>query len=227
MCGRYQLADEFSELRVGERWFQLPNPAASRDFFPSWRGGHEAPFLRRRTQNVDVLLGRFWFIPRSWHKPLNQLPASFNARAEGIAQKPFFRHSFARRRCLIPATEWHEYVGSSGSKSCLRLHLDGLFTFAGIWDDWLTSGGDVVTSFAIITTVANDAVAPYHDRMPLIVPERLRQAWLYDDASAPTLLQTLVATTPAPSVVQLDHAPSHAQGHATPPTRQGRLFPEC
>ncbi len=33
-------------------------------------------------------------IPYWWEKPLKQLPASFNARAESVADKPMFRDAF-------------------------------------------------------------------------------------------------------------------------------------
>ena len=34
---------------------------------------------------------RWGLIPYWWKKPLKQLPATFNARAEGVASKPMFR----------------------------------------------------------------------------------------------------------------------------------------
>jgi len=54
---------------------------------------------------------RWGLIPQWWNKPLKELRlATFNARAETVEVKPFFRESFRRRRCLIPLSgyyEWH------------------------------------------------------------------------------------------------------------------------
>jgi len=46
---------------------------------------------------------RWGLVPWRWKKPLKQLPASFNARAENVADKPMFRDAFKRHRCIIPA----------------------------------------------------------------------------------------------------------------------------
>jgi hypothetical protein len=54
---------------------------------------------------------RWGLVPGWWKKPLKELRlATFNARAETVADKPFFRSAFKRTRCLIPASgyyEWH------------------------------------------------------------------------------------------------------------------------
>src|ERR1700686_3846818 len=45
---------------------------------------------------------RWGLIPGWWKKPLKEMRlATFNARAETGAEKPMFRDSFKRRRCLI------------------------------------------------------------------------------------------------------------------------------
>ncbi len=44
-------------------------------------------------------------------------------------------------------------------------------------DRWQGPGG-LVESCTILTTTANELVRPVHDRMPVILPERHRTAWL-------------------------------------------------
>jgi putative SOS response-associated peptidase YedK len=46
---------------------------------------------------------RWGLVPSWWSKPLKELRlAMFNARAETVAEKPFFRGAFKRNRCVIP-----------------------------------------------------------------------------------------------------------------------------
>jgi putative SOS response-associated peptidase YedK len=46
---------------------------------------------------------RWGLVPSWWSKSLKDLKlATFNARAESVATKPFFRGPFKRTRCLIP-----------------------------------------------------------------------------------------------------------------------------
>jgi hypothetical protein len=47
---------------------------------------------------------RWGLIPYWWEKPVKQLPATFNARAESVADKPMFRDAFKRHRCIIQAS---------------------------------------------------------------------------------------------------------------------------
>src|SRR5579864_864368 len=82
---------------------------------------------------------RWGLVPRWWSKPLRELrAATFNARAETVAEKPFFRDAFTRTRCLIPASgyyEWQELL--DGKQPWYFTRADGQpLTFAGLWDEW-------------------------------------------------------------------------------------------
>ena len=60
--------------------------------------------VRAADGGTELVPMRWGLIPYWWKKPLKQLPATFNARAEGIATKPMFRDAFKRHRCIIPAS---------------------------------------------------------------------------------------------------------------------------
>lgn len=194
MCGRYSLAvDDFSELRLGvtlplfsERWIRRYNIA------PSQRAGHEVPIVRVDRGDLELEVARWWLIPRWWSEPLAKLPTSFNARAEELEHKPLWREPFARRRCLVPATGWREFMGPARRKRSFQFHRGAPFAFAGLWDRARTEEG-VVDSFAIVTAAASPIVAPIHDRMPLVLPNELQERWLFSDGDARAVLDEAIA----------------------------------
>jgi putative SOS response-associated peptidase YedK len=59
---------------------------------------------------------RWGVVPYWWAEPLKQLPASFNAKAESVADKPMFRDAFKRHRCIIPASGYYEWIAKSDGK---------------------------------------------------------------------------------------------------------------
>ena len=56
------------------------------------------------------------------------------------------------------------------------------FAFAGIWDNAHMKNGEIVPACAILTTTPRGVAREVHDRMPVILPEAARTAWL--DAKA-------------------------------------------
>ena len=193
MCGRFTVKDEIYEIRIAvsaqfEQLFRPWRPIFN--IAPSAGPGREQLIAMTAADGTRVLkLARWWFIPSNWNKPLNQLPTLFNARSEGIAQKPLWRHAYASSRCLVPANGWREFQGTRGNKQPFHFHRDHeLFAFAGLWSTWRSDTGEAVDSFTIITTEANDLVKPIHDRMPLIVPAERYSDWLNPHAAPGPIL---------------------------------------
>ena len=68
-------------------------------------------------------------------------------------------------------------------KSPYRITLsdERLFSIAGLWESYTDEDENSIYSFTIITTTANEQVAPLHDRMPVILTEESEKKWLNDD----------------------------------------------
>ena len=78
---------------------------------------------------------RWGLVPSWWSKPLKELKlATFNARAETVTEKPFFREAFKRTRCLIPVSGYYEWARHAERQTALLFHRAG--RFAGIDDYW-------------------------------------------------------------------------------------------
>jgi putative SOS response-associated peptidase YedK len=112
------------------------------------------------TTNIDTVIERHgqrelmpmrWgLVPSWWSKPLKEMKvATFNARAETVADKPVFRDAFRRTRCLIPASGYYEWQDTSNGKQPFYFtRRDGQpITFAGLWDAWRDEGEDASDEF--------------------------------------------------------------------------------
>lgn len=119
----------------------------------------------------ELMRARWGLIPAWWKKPLKELElATFNARAETVTTKPFFKYAFKRKRCLIPVSGYYEWQDTpSGKQPWYFTARDGspALTIAGLWDEWKNlETGEPVKSRTMIITDPNKFVAEVHDRMP-------------------------------------------------------------
>jgi putative SOS response-associated peptidase YedK len=124
---------------------------------------------------------RWGLVPSWWSKPLKEMRmATFNARAETVAEKPMFRDAFKKRRCLIPASGYYEWQDTpSGKQPYYFTRRDGhVMTIAGLWSNWKdkTTGEDL-KSCTMVITEPNKFVADVHDRMPVILEARDFEQW--------------------------------------------------
>lgn len=191
MCGRYVIV---SLLEAIEKRFDVSTPESGQ-YQPNTNISHGnlAPVITSSQPN-KLQFFQFGFTP-AWAKKQYYM---INARSEGdhnkqndpkytgamgIISKPMFRKAIRSQRCLIPADCFIEGPKKEGLNKPYVVYLrDQMrpFAFAGIWDQWAdTSTGEIVNSFAIITTVANNLLLKIgHERSPVILPRELEKKWI-------------------------------------------------
>jgi putative SOS response-associated peptidase YedK len=130
---------------------------------------------------------RWGLVPSWWSKPLKELKlATFNARAETVAEKPMFRSAFKRNRCLIPVSGYYEWQDTpEGKQPWYFTARDGspALTVAGLWDEWTNKEtGDALKSCTMLITEPNRFVAEVHDRMPVLLDQKNYEPWLSGNA---------------------------------------------
>ena len=158
--------------------------------------------LQREAQREATFLQ--WGLIPSWSKEAKGI---INARVETIDEKPSFKDSFERRRCLIPADGFYEWErhGKISQPYYFQMKDGSPFGFAGIWDRWQSKGGSI-TSCAIITTTANELLAKIHHRMPVILESNSYDLWLNEDSRSADLKDLLV---PLDAQAMTSHAVSY------------------
>ncbi len=138
-----------------------------------------------------MLQPAFWsFIPTWWTPSIAEKPfASFNARAETLAESSAFRGAYSRGRCLIPASGFYAWSGPKGAATPIAFALEGRdwFCMAGLWSRVLIEGSEIDT-FAVITCDANDLVAGSASSMPAILRPSQHAGWLDPSAHDPQAL---------------------------------------
>jgi putative SOS response-associated peptidase YedK len=146
-----------------------------------------------------------WGLLVPWGKGPKDGPLLINARADTVAEKPSFKGALAQRRCLIPTDGFFEWAPPphGAPKTApkqpwwFRMRDESPFALAGLWEEWTPPDGPPVASFTLITTEANDVVAPVHDRMPVIVPQPAYAAWLDPTSRDVALVLPLLRPYPA------------------------------
>lgn len=135
---------------------------------------------RKGVRRADLL--RWGLVPH-WASDPSIGHRMVNARAESAFEKPAFRGAMESRRCLIPADVFYEWQAVPGRKQkhpyAVRRQDQEPFALGGLWEFWRPRPADEgLATCTILTTEPNALLAPIHDRMPLIVPEDLYDAWL-------------------------------------------------
>lgn len=128
-----------------------------------------------------ILVSFRWGLIPWWSKNKKIGARNINARGETVAEKPAFRESFAKRRCLIPADGFYEWQRLPKGKLPHYIYAADHkpLALAGLWSSWNDPDtGDRVLSCSIVTGEPNDLVADIHDRMPVIINEDNWSLWL-------------------------------------------------
>ncbi|MFD2767329.1 SOS response-associated peptidase [Micromonospora eburnea] len=178
MCGRYATTRSAGDLSALFESSDETGGAVGPDF--NVAPTDPVPLVRLAPEGHRLLsVGRWGLVPH-WSRSAAGAARMINARAETVATSRAYAPSFARRRCLVPADGWYEWVREPDGRRqpYYMTPVDGsVLAFAGIWSVWEPAGAALLT-FSVLTTAAVGELAEVHDRMPLLLPRERWAAWL-------------------------------------------------
>ncbi|MDQ3107064.1 MAG: SOS response-associated peptidase, partial [Actinomycetota bacterium] len=209
MCGRfvatatpaeladYLSADEVRTETLAASWNVAPTDAVYA--VAERRQDASTPIAADGDAAGRRLLGSYrWGLVPFWAKDAKGGARMINARAESVETK--FRRTLERRRCLIPADGFYEWEKlADGRKQPWFIHrADGApMVFAGLWELWRPADApddaEPLRTCSIITTAANAALAPIHDRMPAVLSPPDWDLWLDRAVTDPSDFRHLLA----------------------------------
>ena len=190
MCGRYVVAYDPQTLVAGfsltrvvpfpRRWNVTPQSAV--------------PVVHETKEGERIAELMRWGLVPHWAKDAAIGHKMNNARAEGVAEKPSFRQALRRRRCILPASGFYEWLATADGKQpwYIRRRDGEPLVMAGLFEDWRPDeSAEWLLTCCVITTTPNALTAPIHDRMPVLLAQADWAAWLnrgVQDAQAVTPL---------------------------------------
>ena len=165
MCGRFDFDARLPEIRQIVEKTDLEFKTG--EVFPTDRA--LVLLLDEMEMKPDAMV---WGFPQFGRKSV-----VFNARAETALDKPMFRKPLLQHRIVVPTTGFYEWKAFPGTRKKVRF----LFREPGKSITWLAGFYNRFRDgrrFTLLTTEANDGMADYHDRMPVVLQDDERLDWL-------------------------------------------------
>lgn len=210
MCGRYTLKTPADELAEAFDLQALPELEPRWNVSPSQLGlvVPNEPLPPREDGSPGGRGGRMmrWGLLPSWLRGPPRVAPPVNARAETIAEKPFFKGAFRHFRCLVLIDgyyEWHVHRTPEGKPTKTPFYFsrpDGApFAVAGLWQQLYEPGGvgGLIESYCLVTTTPSADVEGIHDRMPVILDADGIAQWLGETPVRIDALHDLLRPAPA------------------------------
>jgi putative SOS response-associated peptidase YedK len=193
MCGRFAMDDTVNEMvtEFVEKTGRTPS---------EWRPGWTPSWNISPTESIPLLFESrkgdaepvirfepaYWSLVPSWSKTLKQKFPTFNARAEGIAEKSTWRGPVKSHRAIVLANGYYEWQGEKGHKTpfFIRHPEDRVIGFAGLYSWWADpekpkdDESRWTLTATILTSDAVQTLADIHDRNPVILPEHMWEHWI-------------------------------------------------
>ncbi|MFI6443139.1 SOS response-associated peptidase [Kitasatospora sp. NPDC050543] len=217
MCGRFASTNKPEDL---VELFDVAQWDPAETLAPSWNvAPTDGAFavLERQPKDgsrpVRQLRVLRWGLVPAWSKSPESAVKMINARAETVHEKPSYRQAFASRRCVLPVDGYYEWQTSPGPGGKPRKQPyfvsrtdGGVLALAGLYEFWRdrTRPADHprawLVTCSVITTAAEPALAPIHERMPLFLDRATVGDWLDPALSDPDELRPLLVA-PAPGAL--------------------------
>lgn len=161
-------------------------------------------------RNRELVMLRWGLVP-FWARDPAIGNRMINARAETVAEKPSYRAAYRHRRCLLLANGFYEWRKEGNAKIPYFISLASgePFALAGLWENWTDKDRDEsMQTTTIITTAANEFMAPLHHRMPVILQPHTANDWLSGSAD---ILQYAAQRVPALQAWPVDRRVNNAR----------------
>lgn len=201
MCGRYAMHEDPEALA---RFFRAER-IVTEPLDPSYNvAPTDEVYAVAEHEGVRRLGVLRWGLIPHWAENRKGRP-NINARAETAAERPAFRDSLRRRRCIVPASGFYEWGPKAAGRRPYYITMADCspMAFAGIWSSWKDpETGRWTRSCAVITTRANEALTSIHTRMPVILPPRHWDLWLDRGMTAPEAVEPVLAPAPASQIAR-------------------------
>jgi len=167
MCGRKTLTksklDIIRDLSI-DQWDNLIDYKPSYNIAPT----HQHPIIIQEKEKRIIKQMKWGLIP-SWSKDESFASNMINARQETLSEKSSFKDLVNSQRCLIPIEGYYEWKIINGQKQPYYIFTQNndLFCLLGLWSRWKNSLGNIIESYTVITTNADNQLNHIHHRMPV------------------------------------------------------------
>ncbi len=191
MCGRFALSAKTDLVEKLLPDFHFEEELEERY---NYAPGQQVPVVLDEEPTLGIKIK--WGLVPFWAKDPKIGYRMINARSETVAEKPSFRNSFKKKRCLVIADGYYEWRKEENSKVktpfFIRMKDGKPFTMAGLWEKWKSPEGKMLTTTTIITTEPNPMLSEIHDRMPSIILPEDRILWLSPETNTKHLKNMLL-----------------------------------
>ena len=186
MCGRKTLTRDLQsiieELAIDEYLddgFEPSYNIAPTQFSPVLIGKDDSRVLKRMK----------WGLIPSWSKDEAIGSKMINARSESLLEKPSFQNLVHQNRCVVITDGYFEWKKENeGSQPFYISHpKKKLLPMAGLWTTWESSSSRMISSYTVITTNPQKAIAHIHNRMPVILNPTAIDEWIQCEKNTPDI----------------------------------------
>ena len=138
--------------------------------------------------NNQIVNAKWGFYP-SWLKEIKDSKPLINARLETVLEKKTFKTPFEKRRCVVLMSGWYEWKLEGDSKIPYAFYKNDFkpIKVAGIY----SQRSDDSIEVCILTTSATSKLNDVHERMPVVLDEKLLKFWNDMDIDVNNLVENL------------------------------------
>lgn len=176
MCGRFALYSPAEKIKLQFDVSELPDIIPRYNIAPS-----QDILILMQLPDLEIR-GEFfiWGLIPYFAKDKKFSPPLLNARSETVAIKPAFSRAFKSKRAIVVMNGFFEWKKNGEIKQPYYISQTNheLIAIAALWDSWHSKEGEVVHSCCLLTTKANEFMAPVHDRMPVILGAEQQKIWM-------------------------------------------------